>query len=78
VVIIAALAQAGVAAPIIRDDQGPRRHGAIDESAKRFGAAVSGDGQPNAARIAPILPLVLRGPGFRWRTSTAQATRTLW
>src|ERR1022692_847503 len=62
VVIVAALAQAGVTAPIIRDDQGPRRHGAIDESTKRFGAAVSGDCQPNAARIASILPLVLRGP----------------
>src|SRR5271165_1447750 len=61
VVIVAALPQAGVTAPIVRDDQRPGSDGAIDKSTKRFGASVSDDCQPNAPRIAPILSLVLRG-----------------
>src|SRR5271169_3827552 len=61
VMIVAVLAQASVAAPIVRDDQRPGSNGAIDKSAKRFGASVSGDRQPNAPRIAPIVSLVLRG-----------------
>src|SRR5665811_2293436 len=61
VVIVAALPQAGVTAPIVGDDQRPRSDGAIDKSTKRFGASVSDDCQPNAPRIAPILSLVLRG-----------------
>jgi hypothetical protein len=61
VVIVAAFSQAGVTAPIVRDDQRPRSDGAIDKSTKRFGATVSGNCQPNAPRIAPILSLVLRG-----------------
>ena len=78
VVIVAALSQARVAAPIVRDDQRPRSDGATHKSAKRFGASVSGDCQPNASRIRPSLRLSCAVPGFRWRTSTAQATRTLW
>ena len=61
VVIVAAFPQAGVTAPIVRDDQRPRSDGAIDKPTKRFGATVSGNCQPNAPRIAPILSLVLRG-----------------
>ena len=61
VVIVTALAQAGVTAPIVRDDQRPRNDGAIDKSAKRFGSSVSGDRQPHAPRIAPIVSLVPRG-----------------
>ena len=61
VVIVAALSQARVAAPIVRNDQRPWSNGATYKSAKRFGASVSGDCQPNAPRIAPILSLVLRG-----------------
>src|SRR5271169_4005054 len=61
VVIVAAFPQAGITAPIVRDDQRPRSDGAIDEPTKRFGATVSGNCQPNAPRIAPILSLVLRG-----------------
>src|ERR1700693_3355058 len=60
-VVVAALAQAGVTAPIVCDDQRPRSDGAIDKSTKRIGASVSGDCQPNAPRIALILPLVRRG-----------------
>ena len=61
VVIVPTLSQASVAAPIVRDDQRPRSDGAIDKPTKRFGATVSGNCQPNAPRIAPILSLVLRG-----------------
>src|ERR1700751_1116048 len=61
VVIVAALSQTCVAAPIVCDDQRPRSNGATHKSAKRFGASVSGDCQPNAPRIAPIPSLVLRG-----------------
>src|SRR5580693_2999020 len=60
-VIVAAFPQAGVTAPIVRDDQRPRSDGAIDKPTKRFGATVSGNCQPNAPRIAPILSLILRG-----------------
>src|SRR3984893_10847349 len=61
VVIVAAFPQAGVTAPIVRDDQRPGSDGAIDKPTKRFGATVSGNCQPNAPRIAPILSHVLRG-----------------
>ena len=55
VVIVTALAQVGVTAPVVRDDQRPRSDRAIDKSAKGFGASVSGDRQPHAPRIAPIV-----------------------
>ena len=61
VVIVPTLSQARVAAPIVRDDQCPRGDGATHKSAKRFGASVSEDRQPNAPRITPISSLVLRG-----------------
>src|SRR5208337_4203488 len=56
VVIIAALAQVGVTAPVVRDDQRPGNNGAIDKSAKGFGGSVSGDRQPHApAKIARLI-----------------------
>ena len=61
VVIVTALAQVGVTAPVVRDDQRRRSDRAIDKSAKGFGASVSGDRQPHAPRIAPIVSLVPRG-----------------
>ena len=61
VVIVAALAQAGATALIVRDDRRPRSDGANEKSTRRFGASVRGDRQPNAPRMAPILSLVLRG-----------------
>ena len=60
-VIVTVLAQAGITAPIVRDDQRPWDDGAIDKPAKQFGASVGGYCQPNASRIAPISALVLRG-----------------
>ena len=44
VVNVTALAQVGVTAPVVRDDQRPRSDRAIDKSAKGLGASVSGDG----------------------------------
>ena len=61
VVIVTALAQVGVTTPVVRDDQRPRSNHAIDKSAKGFGASVSGDRQPHAPRITPIVSLVPRG-----------------
>ena len=61
VVIVTALAQAGVTAPIVRDDHCPRSDSSFNKSVKRFGASVRGDRQSNAPRISPILSLVLRG-----------------
>src|SRR5208337_2940797 len=46
VIVTATLAQVGVTAPVVRDDQRPRSDRAIDKSAKGFGASVSGDRQP--------------------------------
>jgi hypothetical protein len=64
VVIVAARAQTGVTAAIVREDQRLRSDGTIDKSTQRFRASVSGDCQSNAARITPILSLVLRGSGL--------------
>src|SRR3974377_1415761 len=50
VVIVTALAQVGVTAPVVRDDQRPRSDRAIDKSAKGFGASVSGDASRTRAR----------------------------
>jgi len=61
VVIVAALPQVGVTAPLVRDDRRPWSDGAVDKSTKRFGASVGGDCQSNAPRITPVLSLVLRG-----------------
>ncbi len=61
VVVVAPLAQAGIAAPVVGDDdQRPRHDGTLDKSGQQFGAAVVSDGQPDATGIATILPLVLR------------------
>jgi len=57
-VVVAALAEAGIAAPIICDDPGARYHRALDEAAKRFGASVRNQGKSNTACVPPGLPLV--------------------
>src|SRR5271157_5743299 len=56
VVIVTALAQVGVTAPVVRYDQRPRSNGAIDKSAKGFGASVSGDRQAHATRTLWCTP----------------------
>ena len=48
VVVVAPFPQAGIAAPVVGDDQRPRHDGTLDETGQRFGAAVVSDGQPDA------------------------------
>ncbi len=47
-VLIAALTEASIAAPIVSNDQRSRRDGALDEPTERLGATVEHDGEPNA------------------------------
>src|SRR5271165_4985798 len=61
-VVVAALTQSGVAAPIVRDDERARSNGALDESIERLGAAIRGDRQPDSSGVSAILPLVLASP----------------
>src|SRR5271169_7251166 len=58
-VVEAPLAQAGVAAPIVGDDQRAWHDGILDKATQGIGAAVSSDGQSHSTGIAAILPLVL-------------------
>ncbi len=51
-VLIAALTEASIAAPIVSNDQRSRRDGALDEPTERLGATVEHDGEPNASGIA--------------------------
>jgi len=60
VMVIAALPQAGVATPIVRNRQRSRRDGALDKSAKRLGATVGRDSEPDTPGIASVLSRVLR------------------
>ena len=60
VVVITACPEAVVAAPVVGNDQRTGRHGALDEAAQRICATISGDGQPDPAGVATILPLILR------------------
>ena len=60
-VVVASLAQAGVAAPIVGDNQRARHDGAFDKAAQRVGAAVVRDGQPHATGITAVFPFVLGG-----------------
>src|SRR5665213_3625203 len=61
-VVVAALAQPGVAAPIVRDDQRSRSNGALDKSTERLGTAIWGDRQPDSSGVSAILPLILGSP----------------
>src|SRR5664280_761886 len=62
VVIVAALSQAGVGAPVVRDHQRSRLHRVLYEAAERLCGAVFGDGETNSSRIASVLALVLGSP----------------
>ena len=57
-VLIAALTEASIAAPIVSNDQRSRRDGALDEPTERLGATVEHDGEPNASGIASVFPVV--------------------
>src|SRR5271169_924 len=58
-VVEAALAQAGIAAPIVGYAQRAWHDGTLDKVTQGIGAAVSSDGQSHSTGIAAILPLVL-------------------
>lgn len=54
--IVALLAQAGIAAPIVCHDQRTRHDGILDKAGQGLGAAVGGDDQPHSTGIAIVLP----------------------
>src|SRR4249920_2114370 len=60
-VFVAALGEAGVAAPVVGDERRARHNGALNEAAERLRAAVRHDGEPNPPGIATTLPLVELG-----------------
>lgn len=62
VMVVAALPQAGVGAPIVCHRERSRRDGAFDEAAELFGAPVGHDSKPDTPGVASILPRVLCGP----------------
>ena len=74
-VTVSTLGKAGVAFSIIRDDDGLRRYGFFDETAKRLGGTVRQQAEPDSTSISPILAFVqtagalslanLDDPGYR-------------
>jgi len=64
VMVVAALPQARVAAPIVRNRERSRLNGALDKSAKLLGAPVGRDSEPNPPGVASVLSRVLRGSRF--------------
>jgi len=64
VMIVSAPTQAAIGAPIVGNDQRPRHHSDFHEAAKRVGAAIGGNRQPDATGVTAILPLVLSGAGL--------------
>src|SRR5208283_3624863 len=61
-VVVAALTQSGVAAPIVRDDERARSNGVLDKSTERHGASIWCDREPDSSGVSAILPLVLASP----------------
>src|SRR5208282_1330340 len=61
VVVKTALAKAGIAAPVVGDDQRSGSDGVLDESAERLCATVGYDGQTNTSRVATVFPIVELG-----------------
>ena len=55
---IAALGKPGVAAPVVGDDGGPRRHRALDEPAKGLCASVRQQGKPGSTGVSSSLAFV--------------------
>ena len=76
-VLIAALTEASIAAPIVSNDQRSRRDGALDEPTERLGATVEHDGEPNASDSVRLSGCRAWCPAFDG-TSMAQETGTLW
>src|SRR5450432_77824 len=63
-VVVAPLAQAGIAAPIVGGGQRTRHDDILDKAGQGLGAAVGYDGQPYSTGIATVLSFVLRRPRF--------------
>src|SRR5664279_1650196 len=61
VVVEAALAKAGIAAPVVGDDKRSGSDGVFDESAERTSATVGDDGETNTSRVATVFPIVELG-----------------
>ena len=61
VVVESALAKAGVAGPVVGDDQRSGSNGVLNERAERIGATVRDDSETNAPRIATVFPIVELG-----------------
>ena len=76
-VLIAALTEASIAAPIVSNDQRSRRDGALDEPTERLGATVEHDGEPNGFAPATIVTDKLRsyGTAIRLLALSAQGLR---
>jgi hypothetical protein len=62
--VVAALAQSGVAAPIVCDDERPWSNIVLNKSTERTGTSIWGDGEPNAPSVSASLPLVLGSAWF--------------
>ena len=60
--VVAALAQPGIAAPIISDNQRSWSNDALDKSTQRLGAAIGSDRKSDSSRHTAILPLILGSP----------------
>ena len=63
-VVIAALAQSNVAAPIIGNDERARSNSLLDKPTERIAASIWGDRKPDAPGVSAILPFVLGSPRF--------------
>ncbi len=63
-VVVPALTQRIVAAPIVRDDERTWNNGALDKSTQRLGTSIWGDCQPHSPGVTAIPSLVLGGPWF--------------
>lgn len=63
-VVVAALAQTNVAAPIVGDDERARCNSVPDKPTERIAASIRGDCKPDSPGVSAILPFVLGSPRF--------------
>jgi hypothetical protein len=63
-VVVAALAQSNVAAPIVRNDERARSNSVLDKPTERIAASIWDDRKPDSPGVSAILPLVLGSPRF--------------
>ena len=58
VVVESTLSEAGIAAPVVGDDQRSGSDGVFDEPAERMSATVGDDSETNTSRVATVFPIV--------------------